>query len=142
MEWSVNLTRHEIANLSRRGQHLHVAAMRKKIDRGKETEGQRRDDGTEREGREGARARNVRHAVAEQEAEKETRTLPRTTWAARQQFEVVTYSTVIKKSGQVINAYYVASLTVICLKQYNVGYEVRAVRLGPRDLIKLTCGAG
>lgn len=52
--------------------------------------------------------------------------------------EVVTYSTVIKKSGQVINAYYVASLTMICLKQYNVGYEKRAAHFVPRDLIKLT----
>ncbi|EGI64032.1 hypothetical protein G5I_07612 [Acromyrmex echinatior] len=30
------------------------------------------------------------------------------------------------------------SLTMICLKQYNVGYEERAAHFGPRDLIKLT----
>lgn len=44
--------------------------------------------------------------------------------------KLATYSTVIKKSGQVINAYYVASLTVICLKQYNVGYEERTTYFG------------
>lgn len=54
MEWSVNLTRHEIANLSRRGPtSARCGDEEKKIDRGKETEGQRGDNGTEREGREG-----------------------------------------------------------------------------------------
>lgn len=66
-----------------------------------------------------------------------THASPHTTWTAESS-QVATYSTVIKKSGQVINAYYVASLTVICLKQYNVGYEERAAHFGPRDLIKLT----
>lgn len=76
----------------------------------KKTEGESESEG-ERYGRRKARA-SLDAARTHQDA-------------AREKFleKFATYSTVIKKSGQVINAYYVASLTVICLKQYNVGYE-------------------
>lgn len=56
MEWSVNLTRHEIANLSRRSQHLYAAATRKN-DRGKKRETKKRRETRERS-ENGATARN------------------------------------------------------------------------------------
>lgn len=98
-----------------------------------------RDGGTIRNNEADARTA-MRCWKVERKERRYAHTLLRTTagTSGTQQFEVATYSTVIKKSGQVINAYYVASLTVICLKQYNVGYEERAAHFGPRDLIKLT----
>lgn len=93
------------------------------------------DGGTEREdGREGER--RCRHAECRKTAERQGGRRHASNMDQRynmgqrdSSLQVATYSTVIKKSGQVISTYYVASLTVICLKQYNVGYGERATHL-------------
>jgi len=133
MEWSVNLTRHEIANLSRRGPTSARCGDEKARSRrvmegwSARTVARARDDVASRHA-------DCRKRRKGKEEEKHASNMGQ----RDSSLQVATYSTVIKKSGQVISAYYVASLTVICLKQYNVGYGERATHLEPRDLIKLT----
>jgi len=141
--WNGALTWHVTRSLTSRvgGQHLHVVTLRRN-DRGRKcerrTDGRRETTGRSENGREGEWTIHAAPGNVTRKERRHARThaFPHTIRAA--EFEVATYSTVIKQSGQVINAYYVASLTVICLKQYNVGYEERAAHFGPRDLIKLT----